>query len=62
MTKLTDVLQKLLQTNKKVSLHVPNRGYVVGRVAAFEDDMVTLQPDEGSKVIIHYTQFSMERD
>ena len=62
MSKMKEAIQKLVDNQATILMYIPATGYVFGKVHSLDDDVVTLQPDDGHAVVIHYTQFSLQRD
>ena len=62
MSRLKELIEHLADSNRTVLAHVPGKGYVWVKVASLEDDMVTLDPEKGNRVIIHYTHFSIKQE
>lgn len=62
MSNMTDAIKELSDNGETIKVYIPGKGYVLGKVDQFEDDVVTIKPNRGNKVVIHYTQFSVERD
>jgi prefoldin subunit 5 len=62
MSKMTEAIKKLADNGSTVLVHIPGKGYVYGKVVSLDDDVVIIKPEEGNRIIIHYTQFSIERD
>ena len=62
MSKMKEAIQKLVDEQITVMAYIPGKGYELTTVRSIDDDVVTLEPEDGSPVVIHYTKFSIERD
>lgn len=62
MTKLQQIIKAFLDQGTQIAVFKPGAGYVLGKVTGLDDDVVTVKPDHGLPFILHYTQFSVERD
>ena len=62
MSRLKALIEHPAERNRTVLAYVPGKGYVWVRVVSIEDDMVTLDPEKGNRIILHYTQFSIKQE
>ena len=62
MSRLKELIEQLAESNRTVLAYVPGKGYVWVKVASLEDDMVTLDPEKGNRVVLHYTRFSLKQE
>ena len=61
MSKMKEIIEKLQENRETARLYIPDKGYVYAKVESLIDDVVTIDPESGNKIVIHYTQFAMER-
>ena len=61
MSRLKELIAHLAESKRPVLAYVPGKGYVWARVISIEDDMVTLDPEKGDRIVLHYTQFIMKQ-
>ncbi|BCS53134.1 hypothetical protein [Geobacter sp. SVR] len=66
MNKYLDVIKALKDQNTTVSLYYPGKGFCRGTIEDVRDDFLTAKVDQGNggndKLVMHYTQFIMQRD
>jgi hypothetical protein len=62
MSKMKQAIQALATSSETVLVYLPGRGYVLGKVERLDDDVVTIKPETGNRVVLHYTCFSIERN
>ena len=62
MSRMKAFIQQLVENRKTVLAFVPGKGYVYTRIDSLDDDVVTLNPENDERIVMHYTQFSMKRD
>lgn len=62
MSRMKEGIQELVISRATIRVYIPGKGYVYGTVEKIDDDTVTVSPHEGNKVVMHYGQFSIERD
>jgi len=60
MSKMKAFIERLVENRETVLVNVPGSGYVHARVESIQEDIVTIDPEKGSKIILHYTQFSVK--
>lgn len=53
---LQERIQAAHDSGDEVALVLPVFGFVAGRIASVEDDVVTVATSDGAKVALHFTQ------
>ena len=59
---MKEFIQHLVDSQRTVLVYIPGKGYMYSTVEALDDDRVILNPEEESKIILHYTQFLVKHD
>lgn len=62
MSKMQKVIQRLAQDGSEVKLYLPGRGYRIAVIESIDDDVVTIRPSAGNKVVMHYSLVVLERN
>lgn len=62
MSKLKEIAQEFKNQGVTISVYKPGAGFVLGKVTDVSDDVVEITPEVGTKFILHYTVFAIERD
>ncbi len=60
MSKMVELIKKLAEDHNKISILLPGIGPVSVKVESIVDDLVIVVRDDNLKVVMHYTQFTME--
>lgn len=62
MSRMKALIERLVENQRTVMVHIPGKGYTYAKVESLDDDLVTLNPEKEKKIIMHYTQFSVKED
>ena len=62
MSRMKNYIEQLAQNRQALLVNVPGAGYVHARIESIDDDMVTIDPEKDTKIIMHYTQISVKQD
>ena len=62
MSKLQEIIKRFVDDGGEVKVHIPGRGYRLVVIESIDDDMVTINPNKGNKVVLHYTAVVIERN
>jgi hypothetical protein len=60
MSKMVELIKELAENHNKISMLLPGIGPVSVKVESINDDLVIVVRDDNLKVVMHYTQFTME--
>ncbi len=60
MSKMVELIKNLAEYHNKISILLPGIGPVSVKVESIVDDLVIVVRDDNLKVVMHYTQFTME--
>ena len=62
MSKMKEAIERLVRDGGEVKVYLSGRGYRLAVIESIDDDVVTIRPNTGNKVVIHYTAFTIERN
>lgn len=62
MSKMKQAIQSAVDDGVELKVYLPGRGYRLAVIESLDDDVVTVKPNTGNKVVIHYTAFALERN
>lgn len=62
MSKMVEVVKKLIEDDNTVSLVLPGLGVAKGKVEKLDDDVVTVKPSGKPRMVMHISQFAVQRD
>jgi len=62
MSKMTDIIKTFVDSQTTVSVYRPGSGFVLAKIEALDDDVVSITPQAGDRYIVHVSQFAVERD
>jgi hypothetical protein len=62
MSQMKEFIKRLVANQKTLLIHVPGKGFVHGKVESIDDDIVTIDPEKDTKIVMHYSRFSVKQE
>ncbi len=62
MSRMKEFIKRLAENQKTLLIHVPGKGYIHAKVKSIDDDLVTIDPEKDTKIVMHYSHFSAKQE
>lgn len=61
-TKLTRIVKALIEDGEKIPIVIPGIGSTLAVLERLDDDVLTVQPDDHPRMIMHISNIMIQRD